>query len=205
MPFVEHNGKKILFIHIPKAGGTSVETWLESLGPLRFHTVGTPPALRCTPQHLRMSDFRAMFGEGFFDYAFAISRNPYARLESEFRMQMVNRSKSTIFRRQPRFSQWLEASLERAARDPWVADNHFRPQWDFVGTGVEVFRLEQGMDAIMAKVAERLDLPLPPRAERALATGKAEIEIAWDEVDRMRVQERFARDFELFGYDPAAH
>lgn len=199
MPFIEYEQKKILFIHIPKTGGTSVENWLESLAPLRFHAAGTLASMRCTPQHLRMSDFSALFGPEFFDYAFAISRNPYTRLESEYRMKMIQRE-GGFFQRRPSFSQWLERNLDKAAQDPWHQDNHFRPQWEFAGSGVKVFQLEQGLDSILQEVATQLNLPAPQFVEHALPTQKLAETIEWDDVDRMRVQERYSRDFMRFGY-----
>jgi len=199
VPFIEYEQKKILFIHIPKTGGTSVEGWLESLAPLRFHTAGALAPLRCTPQHLRMSDFNALFGLGFFDYVFAISRNPYTRLESEYRMKMAQRE-GGFFQRRPSFSQWLERNLDRAAEDPWHQDNHFRPQWDFVGSDVKLFQLEQGLDSILNEVATQLNLPVPQSVGHALSTQKIAEAVEWDEVDRLRVQERYRRDFKRFGY-----
>lgn len=201
VPFIDYDDKRILFIHIPKAGGTSVEAWLESLGPLRFHAVGPPLSMRCSPQHLRRSDFEQLFGRGYFDYAFTITRNPYTRLESEYRMQMRQRDRQ-FFRRRPSFQQWLERNLEIAARDPWHGDNHFRPQWEFLGDGLDRFQLEQGLETALAQVAAKLGLPAPPAPERLLDTRSgAQEPIVWDEVDRIRVQERYGRDFEHLGYE----
>ena len=201
MPFIQHDNRRVLFVHIPKTAGTSVLSWLEGIAPLHMRTTGQPAALKCTPQHLRMSDITALFGEGYFDYAFAISRNPYTRMESEYRMQVEAQG---FFKRPPAFSLWLENHLRRASQDMWHKDNHFRPQWDFIGSSVDVFRLEDGLDQILSTVASRANLPAPDSIDTALKTDETAIPVTWDEVDRMRVQEFYARDFKRFGYDPEA-
>ncbi|WP_140849628.1 sulfotransferase family 2 domain-containing protein, partial [Paracoccus sp. FO-3] len=112
MPFIQHNGKRILFIHIPKAGGTSVESWMKGIAPLRLFSMGIPHASRCTPQHYRAQDIEALLGEGFFDYAFTIVRNPYHRIESEYRMR-AQLAKDSFWKGLPAFSPWIEENLDQ--------------------------------------------------------------------------------------------
>jgi hypothetical protein len=202
MPFIEHNGKRVLFVHIPRTGGTSIEHWMASLAPVRFRTIGMPPALRCTPQHLRMSDYNALFGENYFDYAFTVVRNPYARIESEYRLRAALQERE-FFGEAMTFSMWLELSLERSRREPWHMDNHLRPQSEFIGTGVEVHHFEDGLAAVIRKIATVLGVPCSDLPESRLATGK-DIAIRWDSLDRERVAERYARDFNRFRYEQLA-
>jgi hypothetical protein len=203
MPFVELNQKKILFIHVPKAGGTTVEQWLSTLAPLRFKTAYIPAVARCTPQHFRMQDFRVLFGPDYFNYAFMLVRNPYSRIASEFRMRATIAGKG-FFRSWPSFSLWLEHHLQQAASNPFVLDNHLRPQWEFTGSSVEVFRLEEGMDRILARVADRLGVREPEQIGKEVSTEDFPEPVVWDRIDALRVQEFYARDFTEFGYDPEA-
>ena len=46
MPFIDHQGRRSLFVHIPKTGGTSIETWLKGIGPLRLYRNGILQALK---------------------------------------------------------------------------------------------------------------------------------------------------------------
>jgi hypothetical protein len=199
MPFVQIGTTRLLYLHVPKTGGGTIEAWLKSLAPLRFHTVGVPVALRCTPQHLRMSDFRALFGDGFFDHAVMTVRNPYDRIASEYRMRAVLGGKG-FWKAFPTFSLWLESVLDKARKDPFHLDNHLRPQWDFTGTGVEILRYEDGLPAIIGRIAEIVDIAPPVEIEHVHDTSQTGIEVSWDLADRLRVQEFYARDFELFGY-----
>lgn len=197
MPFIQHNGKCILFIHIPKAGGTSIESWMKGIAPLRLFSVGVPHASRCTPQHYRMQDIRSILGDGFFDYALAVVRNPYDRIESEYRMR-AQLAKQGFWKAFPAFSLWIEDNLDRQKREKFHLDNHLRPQWEFIGQDVEIFQLENGLSAPLAAMAAHLGIE--PPAEDFHERRSDPLEIEWDPVDRIRVRDHYARDFETFGY-----
>ncbi|MBO9357378.1 hypothetical protein GG851_25570 [Bordetella petrii] len=199
MPFIEHNGRRVLFIHIPKAGGTSVEAWMKTIAPLRLFSMGIPAISRCTPQHYRAQDIRNLLGEGYFDYIFTIVRNPYERIESEYRMR-AQLAKESFWKGLPDFSPWLEMHLEQQKRDKFVLDNHLRPQWEFVSNDVEVFHMEEGLEAPLAKVAGILEVDPPKQPPHELKSKRRKI--TWDHVDRIRVQEHYARDFTQFEYEP---
>lgn len=197
MPFIEHDGKRVLFVHIPKAGGTSIETWMKGIAPLRLFAMGIPPASRCTPQHYRMQDIRALLGEGYFDHALTVVRDPYDRIESEYRMR-VRLAQDSFWKGLPAFSPWLEEHLGRQAREPFLLDNHLRPQWEFLGSGVEVFRLEDGLERPLARLAGWLGVPPPAAPPHELRAEGERLE--WDRVDRIRVDQHYVRDFDTFGY-----
>lgn len=197
MPFIQHNGKRVLFIHIPKAGGTSVETWMNGIAPLRLFSMGIPHASRCTPQHYRAQDIRALLGEGFFDLAVTIVRNPYDRIASEYRMR-AELAKESFWKGLPAFSPWIEENLDRQQRERFHLDNHLRPQWEFLGNDVEVFRLEDGLAAPLARIADVLSVAPPEMPPHELRSAPQEI--VWDVADRIRVQTHYAKDFERFGY-----
>lgn len=199
MPFVQIGSTRLLYLHVPKTGGGAIDAWLKTLAPLHFHTFGAPTALHCTPQHLRMADFRSLFGEGYFDHAVMTVRNPYDRIASEYRMRMVLEG-GGFWKGGPKFSLWCESNLEAAAKNPFHLDNHLRPQWEFHGTGVEVLRYEDGLAAAAARIAALLGVPSPAELPRIHDTSGAGIEVGWDLADRLRVQEFYVKDLELFNY-----
>lgn len=206
MPYIEHDGKRLLYLHVPKTGGTSIERWMESVAPLRLHAIGKPHPMRVTPQHLRLSDIEMLLGEGYFDYICMTVRNPFTRLESEYRMQ-VALAETGLWQRAPKFSFWLETALGQLASDPHALDNHLRPQWEFLGEDlggnrVEIFPLEEGLSKPLAAMAAQLGLPAPETAAHALKTAPAPIK--WRKPDILRVRRAYAEDFTEFGYDNSA-
>lgn len=201
MPFIAAENKRILFVHIPRTGGTALESSLREIAPVRLHTVGQPPALRCTPQHLRKSDIDMLFGENYFDYSFAIVRNPYDKIESEYRLHCAIQ-RSSVWGSPLPFSLWLEQQLTQATNNSWHGDNHFRPQWEFVDRHTEIFDHSNGLGPAIAKVCWVLGLDPIGEPERALSE-KREVEespITWSRADEIRVEEFYARDFSEFSF-----
>lgn len=204
MPFIQFQNRNILFVHIPKTGGSSVEAWLEQHGKLHLFSVGKPPALNCTPQHLRYWDLRQLFDPAFFDYAFTIVRNPFHRLESEYRMRMIVQAEQLVAKHTD-FPIWLHAQLDAFERNAFHLDNHLRPLWHFASDRTEVFRFEDGLDQIIAKVAARTGLPQPVTIPRAMTSERFDGVIEWDQADILRVQTIYQKDFETFGYATTPH
>lgn len=199
MPFIHHADRTLLYLHVPKTGGGTIEAWLKTIAPLRFHSVGVPMALKCTPQHLRLSDFRNLFGEGYFDSVVMTVRNPYDRIASEYRMRAMLSGKG-FWKTWPTFSLWLEETLASAAKNPLHLDNHVRPQWEFTGSGVEVLKYEDGLPAITTRIADILGVEPPADLPRVHDTSSGDISVTWDLQDRLRVQDFYRRDFDLFEY-----
>jgi hypothetical protein len=103
------------------------------------------------------------------------------------------------------FLDWVEWRLPLT---PNLLDNHLRPQVDFIGPQTRLFRLEDGLDAVVAHLdelfGERCDLPPLGRHDfrnpdtdemfdvsSSLPPGVAE-----------RIAMLYAADFDAFGYDP---
>ncbi|WP_172331296.1 sulfotransferase family 2 domain-containing protein [Mangrovicoccus sp. HB161399] len=201
MPYVEARGRRVFFVHIPKTGGQSVEAWLAGQGRLRFHSVGIPAPLKCTPQHLRWLDVAELFGAEAFDYAFAIVRNPFDRLESEYRMVWLQ-EKQGFFRAAPSFPLWLEQSLDAYVANPFHRDNHLRPSSAFLGRGVEVFRFEDGLAAAVDKVARATGFAPPAVLPHENASAGFGGEIRWEAPLVDRVAQLYEADLRRFGYQP---
>ncbi|MCI4679804.1 sulfotransferase family protein [Rhodoblastus acidophilus] len=199
MPIFHTNGKNVLFVHIPKTGGTSVEKWLRRHVNISFFSIGVPSAMKCTPQHLTNHDFFQIFGKGYFDYTFAIVRNPFDRIVSEYRMREAE-GNAGFWGAFPEFSLWLEENLPLQTRDPWRLDNHLRPQWEFISSDTEVFRFEDGLENIMRSVADRVGLPPPDDVPHEMGRPLGPTKLAWDERDILKMRIHYGQDFSHFGY-----
>ena len=199
MPYIEAQGKRLLFIHIPKTGGTSIEASMRLVGELSLCSLTIPPAMKVPPEHLTSSDCAALFPEKYFDYAFAIVRDPYERMESEYRMRVVL-NRQGLWGATERFSVWLANSLAQARRDRHFLANHFRPQVEFLGSGVRVFRYEFGLDKIMAQVSGESGIQINLIEEKLLSSDAYGQQIKWGAQDIHLVNEFFRADFEALGY-----
>ena len=88
------------------------------------------PPFTIPPQHLRWRDFDYLLNAPTFDYAFAVVRDPYARLESEYYWSHRNTDKTGDPWND--FNSWAERQLERVRENPMHAGNHFAPQVSFL-------------------------------------------------------------------------
>lgn len=209
MPLLLTRGKAIFFAHVPKTGGSSVEDYLvRRFGPLsvidRHKREGRRGTGLITPAtHLSALDLEEMIPPNI-DLCFALVRDPLRRLLSEYRWQ----SGSSRASRMP-FSAWLRVVLRATRREPRLYENHIRPQAELVPEGAEAFRLEDGFDAMIA----RLDAVTATTAPEfgmghLLRRGGPREEIAVTSDDAARVAEYYAVDYDRFGYarpDPAEH
>ena len=199
MPFIEYSGKKILFIHIPKTGGTSIEKGLGEIAPLRMCIRAIPGFTRVPPEHFTHQNIYSLFGEDYFDYVFTVVRNPYKRLESEYRMRSLL-AKEQFFNELPKFPYWVEQIIEKTKVDRYIFANHLRPQIEFVGRGVYVYRYEDGLENIAQKVSETAGISLKLPEQRLLETNNTNIEITWTGESIRLVNEFYAEDFKAFNY-----
>jgi Sulfotransferase family len=212
MPIFRAAAKTILFAHVPKCGGTAIESFLKQhFGPLAFLDTkfgGLAADLRWTassPQHVDAATLARLFPEGFFDLSFAVVRHPAARLRSVFLFQ---RDIEEHIAADLAFSSWLADLEARRDQAPSLYDNHVRPMSDLVPSDARIFRLEDGLDAVASWLARRLpDQDITPRIPhknshyaRLKATGKANRPLHLSAADHALIARIYAQDFERFGY-----
>lgn len=203
MPIFRINGKNILFMHVPKAGGTSIERWLSTYSEINFHLPRKSPQFPCVPQHFHAEVIRTLFSDAFFDYRFLIVRNPYQRLLSEYNYRMGHRRRRERILPPPGFARWLRRVLRQYRADPYVFSNHIRPQTDFMMAGAEFFRLESDLPELrerlsaLCAIADTEEIPRTNRSVRREDTISASAaEMLYD---------FYRQDFETFGYAPDSY
>lgn len=200
MPVAMINGKRILFMHVPKAAGSSVTAFLEAHGEILFNDPVRSSRGSFHPRHQPADIVAKFYSPADFDYAFMICRHPVDRLVSEYRYQRMpkrGRSGSRLARLLP-FSLWLRVSLYLARRNPGYRDNHFRPQHEYVFKGCEVFRLEDGLEPVLGRLREITGLSGEAREEMANRSPSIEVRPATSDVEL--IARRYARDFAELGY-----
>lgn len=195
MPVAVVNGRSVLFVHIPKTGGSSVERYLSRHGSVLLQGNGRDAGLRCSAQHLHAEALASIDAADGHDWSFTIVRHPVARLVSEYRYQM---RKPGWLRSRLSFAGWLSYALSRRAIDPWYRDNHFRPQHEFVLPGMEILRFEDGVDACLRRIGDRLGTPAPATPIREKPSAPVPLVLTPRALSR--ITETYARDFADFGY-----
>lgn len=203
MPVFFNGSKRILFVHVPKAGGTSIEMFFEANG---FKTAyldrgGSPESLNpvrtCSPQHMHAALLTSLFNVAAFDYVFLTVRHPVGRLVSKFVMDQGGTESVAAFER------WVFATLPRAFADPGWMDNHLRPQADFLLPGADIFKLEDGFgESFVARLEARIGLNFGKREVRremhapAQPPDFAKVQPGLQDL----IRTCYAKDFDTFGY-----
>ena len=206
MPIVRIASDLVYYAHVPKCGGTSVEDYLrERFGPLgllnrKFTALPKPDRWSATsPQHIDWASLGQMFPPDYFAASFAVVRHPVARAFSAWQFQVqVEKAVSPDLP----FADWLRQQAEFLHKNPYLDDNHLRPQADFMGSDCAIFHLEYGLDAIIPWLDRLAGNQSGPRAmahsnrsdtakTASPAPGSADIAL---------IEEIYAVDFARFGY-----
>ncbi len=193
MPLFKINDCKLLFIHIPKTGGTSLEHWLSDQGEISYYSTVVPSFLKCSPQHFTMSYLKLL--DPHLDCpAFTIVRDPYDRAESEYFFRVKGQSPNL----RPNFSAWMIRHLELAGRNPHHLDNHWLPQSYFVETDVTVYRYEEGIDTIIGRIHKEHGIPLPKEVPHHHQSERTPLK--WSTELLIKFNTFYAADFEVLQY-----
>jgi hypothetical protein len=199
------DGQHILYIHVPKTGGTAIEEFFSRNG-FAMHFISydvsrdSPNSIsRCSPQHMCREQMRAVFTLSRFKYIFMTVRNPYKRLISEFRMQHETTTQPVDF------NAWAQKILKQCPTAPYMMDNHIRPQADFHVDRADIFKQEDRYDdrwvaKLVAKTGIKFDDPNVRHQRVAENTHTARINMT-DETSAL-IKNFYAKDFEQFGYPP---
>lgn len=210
MPIFKINNKLILFTHIPKCGGTSIETYFLEIGAkISFYDnkiYGIPEEKRwnkSSPQHIDGASFQRLFSNDFFDHKFIICRHPLSRLKNAFGYhKFVEKTVDLGLT----LEDFVQNNLLGAATEIGKLDHHFKPQYTFLPSGwtYDLFKFETGM----TKVKQYIDmcalsapsLKSMPHSMKAKTTLKKVTDSYLSNKSIELVQEIYSKDFELFGY-----
>jgi len=149
MPFYTKNGITIFHSHVPKTGGSSIGDFLGRNGYIRDFFSG--PIQPCSLQHRHIEDgeLKNKLNNLDITYSFAFIRDPLERIISEYFMRRMDRSIMT----DKTFQEFVENLFNQYNLNPYILDNHIRPQYQFLNDGVQIFRFGD-FDGLINKLSE---------------------------------------------------
>ena len=201
-----HHKHKILFIHIPKTGGSSIEGFFgmtETENLCYGNEIGKIGGVMFALQHLTASllqqlDFMSMLFDIYFKFAFV--RNPYERVLSEYFGQDANRARVDFDL--GLFKIWFDETHSIIDTD------HKLPQYDFVydKAGRQLVDFIGRFETInddFAKILSQIDyhdlnasLPYNNKS----SNKRYYIELLDDEI-KEKIYDQYKVDFKVFNYD----
>ena len=198
------NSRSILFLHVPKCGGSSIDRLFKDDG--YFSTLemrGLPPqdCLIASPQHQTCKNLKSMINMESLEDIFIVTRNPYKRIISEFNWQYRDAEPCD----KPDINAWILKSLEQASSDLSYSDNHFRPSVDFIDSGYpcKVFKLEDGIEFVAEYFiredgsTNKIDMPNEKDA-KSFTNSISEPNLS--PIAIAKINQFYKDDFEAFGY-----
>jgi len=215
MPFFRTEKGLVLFAHVPRCGGSSVENYLHGrFGKLGFldRAFGKRPPdrrwHRTSPQHIDRATLDRLIPLSFFAAQFTVVRHPLKRMQSVY---LHNREVLGQIPETQSFEEWLEDLPRQRRRDAGYLDNHARPMTELVPGGTKVFRLEQGLKQVQDWLDELTGTTWPrdigmvhSRAQLLKKKGTPALPHVLSPEAADQVAALYERDYDRFGYDPAA-
>ena len=185
----------VIFIHIPKVGGTSIAHKL--FGKRAGHDSA-----------LKVKD---VLGEDAFKkmYSFSVVRNPYDRLVSAYHYAIQGGGSDGGIRRRPVYRTNLFATFSMFVhnwlilQDPEEIEIIFRPQHYFICDKEDNILVKwvgkiENIDEVEHRISAELGKPI--KLSRRNTTRRKHYSKYYDEELQQLVYNYFKRDFELFGY-----
>lgn len=199
MPIIDE--KKIIFLHVPKTGGSSIEKALglhpsEVSDTLKYLSGGKEQY-----QHLTLPEIFQIKGAECQGYeAFGIIRNPLSRMISEYKWRV---SSNHPIAQDVDLNDFVEKIYNKWSNGEKL-DSHFTPQTDFfmVPEGlklksINIFKFEDGFDKVQDWVRERIDtcdFTIP----RINHTDNFDLKDDFSDKSLRYIREIFAIDFEHY-------
>lgn len=211
MPIFRINTDLHYFAHVPKCGGTAVETYLTArFGPLGLfeqdrHLIPMDRRWnRTSGEHLSVEDLYRLIPESWLKSSFAVVRHPVRRLISAFFFSRDVTGRTTL---SADFNTWAQETLAKVPNQPFLLEGHLRPQTDLVPATARIFRLEDGLEPIVPYLDTLAGNTEGPRDIAPRNVGKwrqDEAEPTPSDAVLALASTVYAQDFARFGYDAPA-
>jgi hypothetical protein len=211
MPVYSKNQKHILFIHIPKTGGSTLEKIFISKGweeyfYLRGKNLDQLKFFKSSPQHFNSKLINEIFNIEEFNKIVTIVRNPFDRLKSEFYWQL---KQNLILNKNIKPEEWFNQILLNYEKNPYIYDNHIRPQNEFLIDKAKIFKLEEGLNKVCEYIFEESSFKMPRISRNPIkffketklkeTKKKQSIEEEFLKI-KFKIEDFYYKDYQLFKY-----
>jgi hypothetical protein len=192
--FKNSNNEFVLYIHIPKTGGTTIQ----KLIGYSFRYIGvsdTRSDLPCSPQHFHKELLDQVGYSVIASNSFAIVREPFERILSEFKYRKKNSSLVRFFMD---FDSFVLFNFLEYKKNKYILDNHIRPQSHFLLSDTTIFQLERGLVPIVKMLSEVHGAELLSESLHTNKSTKENILICPSTYNR--ILDFYNEDYKVLGY-----
>lgn len=208
MPVFNKDKKFLLYIHVPKAGGTSMEMLFQNNGwqteylDLNIKGKSFNHVRICSPQHMHSEMLQQQFLFHKLDGIFMTIRHPYDRFRSEY----CYRHKSNCDTSAEAVENWARKIFKAYSNNNYILDNHIRPQHEFYVPGTQVYKLERGLKKTVQDLAKKYKIELVYQEmhemSRVKESGFSSSDVQLNETVKSMLNFIYQQDFRQFGYEP---
>jgi len=189
----------ILFLHIPKTGGMSIEsTIFENKSTTLNEKVC--PKYNVVQQHLTYKQIKDTYNKDIFDwenlFVFAFVRNPYTRIISEYSKHWSNSFDS--------FEHFVN-TIKNDYRNPKY-NNHLIPQTEFIyhknNNVCDFMGRQENYEKDYHELCDILNIDKPMKFINKWKKDSSAVNSIKDNKDiRNTIYEMYKKDFDLLSYD----
>lgn len=208
MPVFNKDKKYLLYIHVPKTGGTSMEMlfqqngWRSAYLDLNIKGKSFNHVRICSPQHMHSEMLQQQLQLHKLDGMFMTTRHPYNRFCSEY----CYHNKSNCDTSEKAVENWARKIFKAYSKDNFILDNHFRPQHEFYVPGTEIYKLEKGFKRIVGDLSRRYKIELPYQEMHEMSREKENhfpsSDVKLNDTVKSMLNTLYQKDFQQFGYSP---
>ena len=197
------NEHKIIFVHIPKTGGTSIEKALKLTS--RENGYGVNKEKKAV-QHYDYNEYRYSLGAEKFDkyYKFTISRNPYEKVISEFFWLKFKAKLNEDNFQKKTFDEYLDYCKHIVNNKLYklsIFHDHFKPQHEFIYNNKDKLMINKILRFENFKYIKKfILLKFKKNLQHDNNNNKKEKIILTDE-QKEKIYQIYHKDFILLKYD----
>jgi len=194
------HSRKIIFIHIPKTAGSSIEHLLRDEGRYELDFIGVRNG-RSTHHYMGI-ELKLILKDLYPKYyKFSFVRNPYDRLVSEYFWCRINNVGHKFNKTFDEFLDYVEDVVKNKKFFKPIENDHFIPQYSFLFFNNKllvnnIFKYED-LETVGPLIKKRLKIKTT--LQHLNKSVKNEITLTQEQKDR--VYNLYKIDFETFNYD----